>query len=249
MKPAGIHAYLDEMVTTFRFMAAAGCRGFDLSPDKIDILSGWGKGPPRSPEKTLADPHISPGETLADIQKDLGACRRCGLYATRQNIVFGDGNPRARLVFVGEGPGGDEDRQGKPFVGAAGQLLTRIIEAMGLTRDEVYICNVVKCRPPGNRNPLPEEIRACAPFLARQIQAIGPEYICALGKFAARFLSGSEAPISALRGRVLDYHGIRVMPTYHPAYLLRSPEKKRDVWEDMKKIMQGLGLPVPGPKG
>jgi DNA polymerase len=259
MKPAGIQAYLDEIVTTLRLMAETGCTGFDLSPDKIDILTGWGKVPPVSPTETIAQIQISPKEapadiqislreTLADIQKDLGACRRCGLYATRQNIVFGDGNPRARLVFVGEGPGGDEDRQGKPFVGAAGQLLTRIIEAMGLTRDEVYICNVVKCRPPGNRNPLPEEISACAPFLVRQIQAIGPDYICALGKFAAQFLLGSEAPISSLRGRVFDYHGIRVMPTYHPAYLLRSPEKKRDVWEDMKKIMQGLGLPVPGPK-
>jgi uracil-DNA glycosylase len=260
MNPTGIHAYLDELVTTLRHMAETGCRGFDLSPDKVDMVSGWGKGPPLSPTETLSDIQISPREkladiqvppqeTLADIQKDLGMCRRCGLSATRRNIVFGDGNPRAKLVFVGEGPGGDEDLQGIPFVGAAGQLLTRIIEAMGLNRKEVYICNVVKCRPPGNRNPLPEEISICAPFLSRQIQAIGPDYICALGKFAAHFLSGSEAPISALRGRVFDYHGIRVMPTYHPAYLLRSPEKKRDVWEDMKKIMQGLGLPVQGPKG
>jgi len=236
MNPAGVHRYLDEIANTLRHMAETGCRGFDLSPDKIKIVSSWGKG--------LL---VVATETLSEIEKNLGECRRCGLHGNRHHIVFGDGSPRARLVFVGEGPGGDEDRQGKPFVGAAGQLLTRIIEAMGLTRDEVYICNVVKCRPPGNRNPQPEEISACAPFLARQLQAIGPEYICALGKFAAQFLLETEAPISTLRGRFFDYHGIRVMPTYHPAYLLRSPEKKRDVWEDMKKIMQGLGLPVPGP--
>lgn len=235
MNPAGVHAYLDAIAGTLRHMSETGCRGFDLSPEKIDVLSDWGKGPPSAA-----------GEMLARIQEDLGECRRCGLHEDRRHIVFGDGSPRARLVFVGEGPGGEEDRQGKPFVGAAGQLLTRIIEAMGLTRAEVYICNVVKCRPPGNRNPLPDEISACAPFLARQLRAIGPEYICALGKFAARFLLETEAPISTLRGRFFDYHGIQVMPTYHPAYLLRNPEKKRDVWEDMKKIMQGLGLTVKG---
>jgi uracil-DNA glycosylase len=237
MNPAGVPAYLDEIVKTLRHMAETGCKGFDLSPDKMDVLRRWGKGPP-----------VVPKETLGAIENDLGACRRCGLHGHRQNIVFGDGNSRARLVFVGEGPGGDEDRQGKPFVGAAGQLLTRIIQAMGLTRDEVYICNVIKCRPPGNRNPLPDEISACAPFLARQLQAIGPEYICALGKFAAQYLLGTVAPISTLRGRFFDYQGIRVMPTYHPAYLLRNPEKKRDVWEDMKKIMHGLGLTVQGQK-
>lgn len=235
MNSDGVHAYLDEIARTLRHMAETGCGGFDLPPEKIDVVRGWGKGPP-----------VVPRETLGRIHGDLGECRRCGLHENRQHIVFGDGSARARLVFVGEGPGGDEDRQGKPFVGAAGQLLNRIIEAMGLTRAEVYICNVVKCRPPGNRNPRPDEMGACAPFLARQLQAIGPEYICALGKFAAQFLSGTEAPISSLRGRFFDYHGIRVMPTYHPAYLLRNPEKKREVWEDMKKIMRGLGLTVPG---
>jgi DNA polymerase len=237
MNSAGIYAYLDEIANTLRHMAQTGCHGFDISPDKLNILAGWGKGPP-----------VVSRETLDRIQKDLGDCHRCELHGKRQHIVFGDGSPLARLVFVGEGPGGDEDRMGKPFVGAAGQLLTRIIEAMGLTRDEVYICNVIKCRPPGNRNPLPGEISACAPFLARQLQAIGPEVVCALGKFAAQYLLGSEVPISAIRGRFFDYQGIRIMPTYHPAYLLRSPEKKRDVWEDMKKIMQVLGLTVPGRK-
>jgi uracil-DNA glycosylase len=237
MNAAGIHAYLNEIANTLRYMAKTGCQGFDISSDTLSILAGWGKGPP-----------VVSKDILGRIQKDLGECQRCPLHETRQHIVFGDGSPRAKLVFVGEGPGGDEDRQGKPFVGAAGQLLTRIIEAMGLTRDEVYICNVIKCRPPGNRNPLPGEISACAPFLARQLQAIGPEVICALGKFAAQYLLGSEVPISALRGRFFDYRGFRVMPTYHPAYLLRSPEKKRDVWEDMKKIMQALGVTVPGRK-
>jgi uracil-DNA glycosylase len=235
MNPPDIYAYLDELSNTLRFMAKGGCGGFDISREKIEILGAWGKGPP-----------VLKNETLAEIQKDLGGCRRCGLHENRQHIVFGDGSYKARLVFVGEGPGADEDRLGKPFVGAAGQLLTRIIEAMGLTREQVYICNIVKCRPPGNRNPFPAEISACAPFLARQLQAIGPEYICALGKFAAQFLLKTEAPISTLRGRFFDYRGIKVMPTYHPAYLLRNPEKKRDVWEDVQKIMQGLGLTTKG---
>lgn len=231
MNLSDIEAYLDQLTNTFRYMARSGCGGFDVSPDKLAIINSWGKRPP-----------VVRKETLDDIQKDLSGCRRCGLHVTRKHIVFGDGTPKARLVFVGEGPGADEDIQGKPFVGAAGQLLTRIIEAMGLKREQVYICNVVKCRPPGNRNPLPDEIQECSSFLERQLLAIKPEYICALGKFSAQFLLKTEAPISTLRGRIFDYHGIKVIPTYHPAYLLRNPEKKRDVWEDVKKIMNGLGL-------
>jgi DNA polymerase len=148
-------------------------------------------------------------------------------------------------VFVGEAPGYDEDLQGKPFVGAAGKLLTRIIEAMGLGRDDVYICNILKCRPPGNRNPQPDEIGVCRPFLDRQLAAISPECICALGKFAAQTLLETQAPISKLRGRFHEYNGIRVMPTYHPAYLLRNPDGKRDVWNDVQKIMEMLGLKTP----
>jgi DNA polymerase len=178
--------------------------------------------------------------TLDDIRAELGDCQRCALHATRRNLVFGEGSPQAELVFVGEAPGADEDQQGRPFVGRAGQLLTKIIEAMGLKREQVYICNILKCRPPGNRNPLAEEILACEPFLIRQLEAIGPQVICALGTFAARTLLKTEAPITVLRGRFHDYHGIPLMPTYHPAYLLRNPSAKKQVWEDVQQIMKRL---------
>ncbi|MBA4396069.1 MAG: uracil-DNA glycosylase [Syntrophus sp. (in: bacteria)] len=159
---------------------------------------------------------------------------------TRTNIVFGEGNAHAGLVFVGEAPGADEDSQGRPFVGKAGQLLTRIIVAMGLQRQDVYICNILKCRPPENRNPRPEEIAACEPFLIRQLQAIGPKIICALGTFSAHTLLKTDVPIGALRGRFERYQGIPLMPTYHPAYLLRNPGAKRHVWEDVQQIMKAL---------
>jgi DNA polymerase len=157
--------------------------------------------------------------------------------------VFGVGNPRARLVFVGEAPGRDEDRQGEPFVGRAGQLLTEIItRGMKLRREDVYIANVIKCRPPENRNPEPDEVAACEPFLVRQLVLIGPEVVVALGKFAAQTLLRTKTPITQLRGRWHDYHGIRVMPTFHPAYLLRNPGDKRLVWEDIQKVMRALGI-------
>ena len=165
---------------------------------------------------------------------------RCKLHAGRTNIVFGVGNPDARLMFVGEGPGADEDEQGEPFVGRAGQLLTQIIKAMGLAREDVYIANVVKCRPPGNRNPEPDEIEACSPFLQAQIAAIGPTVIVALGKFAAQTLLQTETPISRLRGQFHSLGGVAVMPTFHPSYLLRNPAAKREVWEDMKMVMKKL---------
>lgn len=190
----------------------------------------------------------SPGETLEDIRTDLGDCRRCSLGGTRTNLVFGVGNPRARLVFVGEAPGRDEDAQGEPFVGEAGQLLTKIIEAMGFSRRDVYICNVIKCRPPGNRNPSPQEVESCHPFLLRQIRAISPEIIVALGTFAAQTLLRTREPISRLRGRFHDYHGMQLMPTFHPAYLLRNPAMKREVWEDMKNVMRKFGVEPPTPK-
>lgn len=191
-------------------------------------------------------PLTEPGETagtvpgIEAVRKELGDCRRCALAALRKNIVFGEGNPRARIVFVGEAPGADEDLQGRPFVGRAGQLLTKIIAAMKLSRADVYICNILKCRPPGNRNPQAEEIAACVPFLDKQLTAIAPEVICALGTFAARTLLRTEAPITTLRGRFHSYHGIRVMPTYHPAYLLRNPEAKKHVWEDVQMIMKAI---------
>jgi DNA polymerase len=186
----------------------------------------------------------APGKALQrsldgeDIRLDLGDCQRCRLASGRKHIVFGEGSAKSRLVFVGEGPGFEEDQRGQPFVGAAGQLLTKIIEAMKLTRDQVYICNVTKCRPPGNRDPEADEIETCLPFLERQIAAIRPDFICTLGRIAAQALLKTDAPISRLRGRFHSYHGIKLLPTYHPAYLLRNPDKKRDVWNDMQMLMK-----------
>ena len=196
---------------------------------------------PPVPE-TILSADTSSGEPFAleAVRAELGDCRRCSLGSLRHRLVFGEGNPHAELVFVGEAPGADEDAQGRPFVGPAGQLLTRIIAAMELKREEVYICNILKCRPPGNRNPLPEEIAACETFLIRQLEAIRPRVICALGSFAAHTLLKSEAPITVLRGRFHRYQGIPLMPTYHPAYLLRNPGAKKQVWEDVRTIMKVL---------
>jgi DNA polymerase len=187
-----------------------------------------------NPEATAA----TPGEALRVIQDEIGpACVRCKLCGLgRRQVVFGVGNPRARLMFVGEAPGEDEDRQGEPFVGRAGQLLTKIIESIGLARDQVYIANVIKCRPPGNRNPEPDEVSTCEPYLFRQIDAIRPQVIVPLGKFAAQSLLKTTDPITRLRGRTFRYRGSSLIPTFHPAYLLRNPSAKRDVWEDMKKV-------------
>jgi DNA polymerase len=179
------------------------------------------------------------GETgLAAVQKEITNCTRCKLHRGRNSIVFGEGNPKAVLVFVGEGPGQEEDVQGRPFVGSAGQLLTDIIvKGMKLKREDVYICNIVKCRPPDNRNPEPDEIGSCEPFLVRQLKAIGPRVIVALGNVAARTLLKTGEGITALRGTWHDYQGIPLMPTFHPAYLLRNPKDKKLVWEDIQKVM------------
>ena len=180
--------------------------------------------------------------TLDEVRAEMGECTRCKLHKGRHNIVFGVGNPRARLMFVGEAPGEDEDLQGFPFVGKAGQLLTRMIEAMGLQRDDVYICNTVKCRPPNNRNPEPDELESCEPFLKGQLAAVKPEVIVTLGKFAAQALLRDQTPISRMRGHFREYQGIPVMPTFHPAYLLRSPNEKGKVWDDLKQVMARMGL-------
>lgn len=182
----------------------------------------------------------SPVLTLEEIREQMGDCKRCLLCQHRTNLVFGEGNQNATLVFVGEAPGGEEDMQGRPFVGRAGQLLTKIIAAMGFKRSDVYICNILKCRPPGNRNPKPDEIDACEPFLIKQLQAIKPKIICALGTFAAHTLLKSEVPITLMRGRFHTYQSVKLMPTYHPAYLLRNPEAKKLVWEDVQLIMKEL---------
>lgn len=181
------------------------------------------------------------GDGLRAVRAGLGDCTRCKLHGGRTQIVFGVGDPAAQLMFVGEGPGADEDQQGEPFVGRAGQLLTKMIEAMGFARSEVYIANVVKCRPPGNRDPEPDEIEACEPFLKSQIAAIRPRVIVALGRFAVQTLLHDTTPISRLRGRWREYEGVKLMPTFHPAYLLRSPAEKKPAWEDLQLVMKEFG--------
>jgi uracil-DNA glycosylase len=180
--------------------------------------------------------------TLQSLEADLAGCTRCKLSKGRTNIVFGVGDAHAKLMFVGEAPGEDEDLQGIPFIGRAGQLLTKMIEAMGLSREQVYICNTVKCRPPNNRNPEPDELETCEPFLKGQLAAVKPTVIVTLGKFAAQALLREDTPISRLRGQWKEYEGIALMPTFHPAYLLRSPGEKGKVWDDLKQVMKKLGL-------
>ena len=184
---------------------------------------------------------------LVELYHHLRDCHDCPLKATRTKLVFGAGNADADIMFVGEAPGADEDVQGEPFVGRAGQLLTKMIEAMGFRRGDVYIANVVKCRPPGNRNPEPDEIESCEPFLFRQIETIRPKVIVALGAFAARTLLKTQDPISRLRGRVYDYHGAKLIPTFHPSFLLRSPGQKKYAWEDLKKALAVMDREPPAP--
>jgi uracil-DNA glycosylase len=248
--PAIIHsslgAYLEELLES-------GVEGFPSDTPRETSQRVRHATAPDTVEAGPAIPALSAEgaghhETLESIRRNLGDCKRCKLGTTRKNLVFGTGDPKARLVFVGEGPGADEDEKGEPFVGDAGRMLNRIITAMGIKREDVYICNVVKCRPPGNRNPEPDEINACAPFLLRQINSVKPEVIVALGKFAAQTLLETKEPISKLRGRFRDFHGIPLMPTYHPSYLLRSggnSDSFWDVWEDMTQVLQLLKLPVP----
>ena len=185
------------------------------------------------------------GTTLPKLDEEIRSCHKCGLSKTRTNTVFGDGSLKAELMFVGEAPGKDEDLEGMPFVGKAGKLLTKIIESIGLKREDVFIANILKCRPPENRNPNPREIAVCSPFLYKQIKLIKPKVICALGKFAAQTLLETETPISQLRGKFYFYRGIKLMPTYHPAYLLRNSAGKKDVWEDMQTIARELKLKIP----
>ncbi len=192
-------------------------------------------GPELAADAETPIPHG--GHGLSAVRAELGDCQRCELCHGRRHIVFGSGSPEAHLMFVGEAPGADEDEQGEPFVGAAGQLLTKMIAAMHLDRESVYICNVIKCRPPNNRNPETAEIAACEPFLKAQIAVIQPRVIVALGKFAAHVLTGEDTPITRLRGNLKQYQGIPVMPTYHPAYLLRDESRKSEAWHDLKAVM------------
>ena len=200
---------------------------------------------PAPPQIEAAVPVEERAAALEAIREDLGDCTRCALHRGRHTIVFGVGNPAARLMFVGEGPGADEDAQGLPFVGRAGQLLNNMIAAMGLKREECYIANVVKCRPPGNRTPEPEEANTCSPFLFRQIDAVGPQVLVALGATAATYLLGQRQPLAGLRGRVHAFRGMSLIVTYHPAFLLRDPRQKKEAWADLQIAMKELGLKAP----
>jgi uracil-DNA glycosylase len=203
------------------------------------------KPSPAFPATLPVIPAAERAAALKSILEDIGDCTRCALHKGRNKIVFADGSPTARLMFVGEGPGADEDAQGLPFVGRAGQLLNNMITAMGLRRDEVYIANIVKCRPPGNRTPEPVEANTCSPFLFRQIEVVRPEVLVALGATAATYLLGQRQPLAALRGRVHSFRGSKLIVTYHPAFLLRDPRQKKEAWADLQIAMRALGLKAP----
>ena len=213
-----------------------------VAPPKAAPVAAPKAAPVAKPALKAPEPLVKiPGETLDEVRRELGDCKRCKLCNGRTQLVYGSGNPKAELVFVGEAPGEEEDKQGIPFVGPAGQLLTKMIEAMKLSRDTVYICNVVKCRPPANRNPEPDEIQSCEPFLRAQLRVIKPKVIVALGKFAAQTLLRDDTAITRMRGQWREYEGIPLMPTFHPAYLLRVPTEKKLAWGDLQEVMKKLG--------
>ncbi len=233
-----------------------GVREIEVSPDRLDALKRRAKAAPapRQPRTPEPGPRVMPAnktaatrtDSMEQIAAEIAGCRACRLCEKRTNVVPGQGRLQPDIMFIGEGPGEDEDLQGLAFVGRAGQLLTQIIEAMGYTRDAVFIGNVVKCRPPGNRTPMPDEMAACLPFLERQIDLIRPKLIVALGGTAMKGLfNDPKIAITRIRGEWMDYRGIPVMPTFHPAYLLRNPPAKREVWEDMKRVLERLGRPIP----
>jgi DNA polymerase len=245
----------DDLRTHLEFFTELGVDGLRLEPEwRARAARRVGRPQPEqpvAPEPAEPEPpnaaqpapvFSSGAEALDALRAEIGPdCRLCKLHTLgRRQVVFGVGNPDADLMFVGEAPGGDEDIQGEPFVGRAGQLLTKIIEAIGLKRSDVYIANVIKCRPPGNRNPEPDEVERCEPFLFRQIDLVKPKVIVALGKFAAQSLLNTNDPITRLRGREFQFRSATLIPTFHPAYLLRNPSSKREVWEDMKKVRGGL---------
>lgn len=257
---------IDSISDYLEQLKEEGLEGVPFQPPPSQAAAAVEAIAPAPPVKPAARPHskapleagrelfsVYPGlektETLEGLREFIGDCTRCKLAPGRTNLVFGVGNPKAELMFVGEGPGADEDERGEPFVGRAGQLLTDIIErGMRMRRQDVYICNVVKCRPPGNRNPEPDEVAACEPFLMRQIELVRPQIIVGLGTFAVQSLLKVKIPISKLRGRWHDVRGIRMMPTFHPAYLLRNPADKRLVWADIQEVMKALGKELPNRK-
>ncbi len=250
-----LHRLASEAVRHLEWLREAGVREVPLAAPHPDPLPASGKREQKgahlpstsgAPIYSLSDRGCG-SEALLAVRSELGECTRCKLASGRRTLVFGVGAPRAELMFVGEGPGAEEDAQGEPFVGKAGQLLTKMIEAMGFRRDQVYIANVVKCRPPNNRDPEPDEIEACEPFLKAQIAAVRPRIVVALGRFAVQTLLRDTTPISRQRGKWREYEGVKLMPTFHPAYLLRNPPEKRKAWEDLRLVMKEFGK-VP-PKG
>ena len=248
MAPADNRAELQRLLAAARrhveLERAFGVHQIPFQPARVQALSR--KRRP-TPSRGTGDTAAQKAARLRKLREEMGACSKCGLAESRTRLVFGAGNPDADLMFIGEAPGYNEDQQGIPFIGAAGQLLTRIIEAIGLTRDRVFIGNVLKCRPPNNRTPLPDQVAACLPHLLRQIDIIQPAIIVTLGNPATQAIVRTTEGITKVRGRFVDWNGIRVMPTFHPSYLLRNPAGKADVWSDMKKVwalMKELGLPV-----
>ncbi len=239
---------VSQVRTHLEYQQALGVRQIEaVSPPNSGSVSPVPLSRAEKPIEPVIPKPSQPPAGLSAIREELGDCTRCKLYKGRTNIVFGEGNPKAVLVFVGEGPGQEEDQQGRPFVGAAGQLLTDIIvKGMKIKREEVFICNIVKCRPPGNRNPEPDEIEACEPFLKKQLAAINPAVIVALGNTAVKTLLKTTEGITALRGQWQTYQGIPLMPTFHPAYLLRNPSGKKLVWEDIQRVMKKLGMQAKG---
>ena len=243
----------DPLSAALGYFRDLGVRELHLAPRPGRTAPGGGAVAGESPSKSVSGAAPEPStvaRSFADLEAvraAVASCELCGLCRTRTQTVFADGTGQSRLMFVGEAPGADEDATGVPFVGRAGQLLTKMIEAgMGLSRKDVYIANVLKCRPPGNRNPEPPEIASCRGYLEAQIRLVNPDVLVALGKFAAQFLLETEEPITRLRGKWGSRGGIPVMPTYHPSFLLRQPERKKEAWEDLQKVLRKLGLPIPG---
>ncbi len=225
---------IDQLISSLNQMAAKGWRGFDCSPQNLALISRWSE----------IGKIASPPDSLMRINAELNQCQRCILWQSRTHIVFGTGNRNADLVFVGDRLEDEDDQTAEPFSGPAGELLTRIIAAMKLKREDVYLCNLVKCAPPKHRLPLASEVNACTPFLRRQLAVIAPNIICSLGELATQVLLNTEQSFFDLRGHFHDLDGIKVMPTYHPAELLRHPERKRETWTDIQKVMHALGLPI-----
>lgn len=243
---------MDGLPPSARPSSAAAAPAVEQSRRVVNAASDSSAASRSAPAREMFSkyPGLEKTESLEALREFIGECRRCKLWGLRKNLVFGVGDPHAELMFIGEGPGADEDARGEPFVGRAGQLLTDIIErGMGMTRAQVYICNVIKCRPPENRNPEPDEVAACEPFMMRQIELVKPRVIVGLGTFAVQAVLKVKTPISRLRGNWQDVNGVRMMPTFHPAYLLRNPADKRLVWQDVQQVLKELGRPIPGRSG